>query len=197
MKMHLRSLVYLGLCAAALVLSLIAVYSYGNWFSHDRYWQGTIARVQYNQALLIKNLVAELRHDNAVWGDKERLKMAFSVLNNHLIVEVFQDEELIFSNNNQRYPRGRLLDKVEVAPGWKLTLSNYLPPKWNASFIRWLKNPSRWFEPSFNHVTFPFLWFLAIHGLALLALSFVIKSRYLQRDVLAVLHKLESRRSEI
>src|SRR5690554_3369624 len=105
MKMHLRSLVYLGLCAAALVLSLTAVYSYGNWFSHDRYWQGTIARVQYNQALLIKNLVAELRHDNAVWGGKERLKMAFSVLNNHLIVEVFQDEELIFSNNNQRYPR--------------------------------------------------------------------------------------------
>lgn len=191
-----RLLVYLGLCAVALILSLIAVYSYGNWFSHDRYWQGTIARVQYNQARLIKGLVEELGSDSTVWADTKRLEKIFTALDNRLIVEVFQGDELVFSNDNQRYSRGRLLNSVSVAPGWELLLSDYLPPKWHASFVRWLKNPSRWFEPSFDYVTFPFLWFLAIHGLGLVTLSLAVKIRYLQQDVLSVLNKLESQRSE-
>ena len=197
MKLRHRLLVHLGLLAVALMLSLVAVYSYGKWFSHDRYWHGTIERVQYNQARLIRGMLEGLVADGTVLSSQDTLARMFSTLDNRLVVEVFHDGELFFSNDNQRFTRGRLLEKVTLAQSWQVTLSSYQPPQWHGTFSRWLKNPARWFQPSFDHITFPFLWFLVIHGLALVGLGFVIKSRYLQRDVLAVLSRIESRRSDV
>lgn len=197
MELRHRLLVYLGLSAVALMLSLVAVYSYGKWFSHDRYWHGTIERVQYNQARLVHGMLEGLVADGTVLSSQDALAKMFSTLDNRLVVEVVHDGELIFSNDNQRFIRGRLLEKFTLAQSWQVTLSSYQPPQWQDTFGRWLKNPARWFQPSFDHITFPFLWFLAIHGLGLIGLGFVIKSRYLQRDVLAVLSRIESRRSDV
>ena len=197
MKLRHRLLVHLGLLAVALMLSLVAVYSYGKWFSHDRYWHGTIERVQYNQARLVRGMLEGLVADEAVLSSQDALAKMFSTLDNRLVVEVVHDGELIFSNDNQRFIRGRLLEKFTLAQSWQVTISSYQPPQWQETFSRWLKNPARWFQPSFDHITFPFLWFLAIHGLGLIGLGFVIKSRYLQRDVLAVLSRIESRRSDV
>lgn len=198
MTLGRRLFVYLGLCAAACCLALISVYSYGKWFSHDRYWNGTIARVQYNQTRLLADLLMEVDLDTVFLSDPARLKRVFAALENHLIVEVTRSGELVFSNDNQRYVRGEILRRLElVEPDWEITLSSYRPPLWHYTFVRWLKNPSRWLEPSFDYVTFPFVWFLVIHALALVALGFVASSRYLRRDVLAVLQRLESERNQL
>src|SRR5690606_32364228 len=196
MTLKQRLLVYLGLLAVALVLSLVAVYSYGKWFSHARYWHGTIERVQYNQARLVRGMLEGLVADEAVLSSQDALAKMFSTLDNRLVVEVVHDGELIFSNDNQRFIRGRLLEKFTLAQSWQVTLSSYQPPQWQDTFGRWLKNPARWFQPSFDHITFPFLWFLIIHGLSLISLGFIVRSRYLQNDVLTLLRKAESSRSE-
>lgn len=197
MELGHRLLVYLGLCALVLFLSLGAVYSYGKWFSHERYWHGTIERVQYHQARLVRGMLEELVSDGAVLSSQETLARMFSTLDNRLVVEVFHDGELFFSNDNQRFIRDRLLVDATLPDNWQVALSSYRPPQWHGTFSRWLRNPARWFQPSFDHITFPFLWFLAIHGLGLVGLGFIIKSRYLQRDVLAVLSRIESSRSDV
>lgn len=196
MRVRHRLLIYSGLGAVALLLSLVAVYSYGKWFSHERYWHGTIERVQYNQARLVRGMLEELAPDAAALASHERMKRMFAPLDNRLVVEIFHDGDLYFSNENQRFSRGRLLEKTTLPQNWQIALSGYEPPQWHRTFVRWLSSPARWFQPSFDHVTFPFLWFLAIHGLALVGLGFIIKSRYLQRDVLAVLSRIESDRGD-
>ena len=93
----------------------------------------------------------------------------------------------------ERFIRGETLDVIEMQDGWRVSVITYQPPTWEQSFLRWLSRPGRWFEPSFDYITMPFLWFMAIYGLALLALGLAVKSSYLERDVLVALDRLDGR----
>ena len=108
-----------------------------------------------------------------------------------LVVDVSHQGEMVYSNFNERFGRGKAITVIQLPDGVVVALGGYAPPSWDYNFFRWLQNPARWFEASFDHITFPYLWFLAIFVLAIFALGFAVKSSYLERDVLTVLRKVE------
>lgn len=180
------------LLALILGAALVTTYSYGKWFSHERYWNGTIARVEVGQAHLIRDLVQAM--PAAIFdGSIDRWDRMFAALRNRLIVEVVHEQRLVYSNENQRFGRGRPLETVQVGEEWQLQITAYQSPAWSRNFRRWITNPARWLEPSFDHITWPFFWFAAAYFLAIVATGFAVKSRYLERDVMLVMRRIEER----
>jgi hypothetical protein len=175
----------------AVLLALLTTYTYGKLFSHDRYWLGTIARVQQTQAALIRTMLNEFLVDAKLPLEKDRLSRMFAPMDGKLIIDVSHHSNPIYSSFNGRFSRGRVIEVIQLADGVEVALGGYAPPGWDRNFLRWLQNPGRWFEPSFDHVTFPFLWFLAVFALAIFALGFAVKSSYLERDVMTVLRMVE------
>jgi hypothetical protein len=189
-----RLVVLSGMALTALVLALATAYTYGRWFSHDRYWHGTVERVQARQTALIRSLLTGA--GSKMPQDTEALAALFSPVDGVLVVEVRGDGELRYSNFVSRFVRGGELDVIELAGGWRVDVMGYQPPSWNRMFVRWLRQPARWLEPSFDHITMPFLWFLVMYAVGMLALGLAVKSSYLQRDVLMQLRRLEERAVE-
>ncbi len=188
-----RALVFSGIAITAILLGLATTYAYGNWVSHPRYWNGTIMRVQENQYALIASILRNSTGDASFSANSMDWRAMFEPTDGHLLIEVKNLGQLKYSNTNDRFERGMKLGSIELDEGWALNIFRYMPPSWNRSYIRWLKQPKRWLEPSFDPITMPFLWFSSIYALALLALGFVVKSRYLEHDVLVVLKRTESK----
>jgi hypothetical protein len=189
LKKRISAMALLLLTAA--LLALFTTYAYGKLFSHDRYWLGTIARVQQSQAALIRALLDEFSVDGHLPTDKGRLSKMFAPMDRKLVVDVSRNGQEIYSNFNERFSRGQVIEVVQLPAGMRVVLGGYSPPNWNDTFVRWLQNPGRWFEASFDYVTVPFLWFQAIYALAFVAVGFAVKSSYLERDVLTMLRKVE------
>ena len=175
----------------ALLLALFTAYAYGGLFGHPRYWNGTIERVAVGQAALIRSLVTEMVADRALPSDSASLARIFAPIDNRLIVEVRQQQEIVWTNANEHFARGMELDTLALVDGRQLMISSYQPPAWNRLFLRWLGQPARWFEPSFDPLTMPFLCFFAIYSLSLLALGLMVRATYLERDVLGLFKQLD------
>lgn len=194
--MHLvRMAVFSWLLVLALLLALATVYAYGKWYSHDRYWNGTIVNVQKTHALLVRDILTEIDADASLYQSSDRLTAMFSSLRSKLIVEVFQGDDLVYSNDNGRFQRGDEMQRFNSGSGHIIVLSVYAPPSWRQMFSRWIKNPHRWFESSFDPITIPFLWFFALYTLGLVSIGLVMRSSYLEKDVLAVLRTLDNKAS--
>jgi len=188
-----RLTVFPAILLLALLLALFTAYAYGGLFSHPRYWSGTIERVAVGQAALIRSMITEMVADRVVPSDSASLARMFAPIDNRLIVEVRQQQEIRWTNANERFARGKELDTLALSDDRQLVLSSYQPPAWNRLFLRWLSQPARWFEPSFDPVTMPFLWFFAIYSLSLLALGLMVRATYLERDVLGLFKQLDQR----
>jgi len=113
----------------------------------------------------------------------------FEPTNNKLIVEVVKSGGVLFSNFNGKFKPGALLDTLNLSDGTSIRILRYQPPTWNYLFLRWLRAPSRWFTPSYDYVTVPFLWFLAVYLMAMVVMGLFVKSSYLERDVISTLRK--------
>lgn len=177
----------------SLALAVATTYVYGMTFSHPRYWNGTIERVTVVQSALIESLISEVGEGREFLPSSDRMENMFQAVKNKMIVESVKNGEIEWTNFNGKYSRGDVLRKIDVGGGRSIILSRYKPPEWNYLFLRWLKSPTRWFEPSYDHVTFPFFWFSSIYLVSILAFVFMIKSRYLERDVLNVFREIEAR----
>ncbi|MCX2973008.1 hypothetical protein EYC87_05340 [Halieaceae bacterium IMCC8485] len=188
-----RVLVFSGIAITAILLGLATTYAYGNWFSHPRYWNGTIMRVQESQSALIESILRNSMGDASFNANSIDWRAMFGPMDGHLLIEVHNLGQLKYSNANDRFKRGIKLNSVQLYEGWTLDVFRYKPPSWNRSYIRWLKQPRRWLEPSFDPITMPFFWFSSIYSLALLAMGFIVKSRYLEQDVLGALERTESK----
>ena len=189
--MNVRLKVFAGFLSLAIVLSGVTTYAYGLLYSHDRYWNGTIVRVQERQAALIKSLLHATARDGQVDLAPEALGAMFAPLDGKLIIEVERGGDELFSNFNDSFPRSAHIDTVELAGGVRILISRYQPPTWNSQFLRWVKTPWQWFSPSYDYVTVPFIWFLVMYFLGLMMLGFAVKAAYLERDVMAVLRKYQ------
>lgn len=177
----------------SIILAGIAVYSYGKWFSHERYWGGTIERVELRQGELIRGLLTSLSSKRELPKDEKKMADAFGALDGVMAVEVYEDGELYYTNYIERFRRDRRIESIELEKGWRVDVIAYEPPSWNYQFVRWLKNPTRWLERSFDFITIPFFSFLALCLLALFAVALTIKANYLQRDVLQTLRRFDDK----
>lgn len=183
-----RARASLVLVLLVLVFALLTTYCFGRWFSHDRYWLGTIDKVQVTQANLIRSMV--LKSDNAADWSKDDLREVFAPVAGKIIVEVKEADAIIFSNDNHRFLRGEIIEEISLPNQKTIAVYRYSPPGWNGVFKRWLASPSRWFEPSLDFVTFPFLFFILVYGVGMVAVGFAIKARHLENDVLPVLRDI-------
>jgi hypothetical protein len=175
----------------ALILAALAVYSYGAVFQHGRYWNGTIARVQDTQASLLRSLFVSPGMADALPKEIDKLRLLFQPLDRKLVVELSENGQRVFSNVNPEWPLGPILEEFS-AGGLEVSVRAYVPPSWNSQFLRWVRNPSRWLEPAFDFITFPFLFFFVIFFLSIYAIGWRTRARHLSRDVLARLDKTDS-----
>ena len=173
--------------------SLITTYLYGFTFSHPRYWEGTIARVLKTEADLIEALISNTRQELNRDLKADQFEAMFGPLKDKVIIEAFEDGVLIWTNSNGKYGRGELISRFPSSDRQSIVLSRYKPPEWNTQFSKWLTTPQRWFEPSLDHITFPFVWFLSIYGLAAIAVVLAVRVSYLERDVLFVFQDIEKK----
>ena len=188
-----KLLVFGSIAVLTVLLAVATVYAYGKWFSHNRYWHGTIERVQVRQAALARSFLTSGAAVGTLPERREALAEMFAPFDGVMAVEVHRHDDLRYSNVVDRFIRGKTLDVIEMQGGWRVSVIAYQPPTWEKSFVRWLSRPGRWLEPSFDYITMPFLWFMAIYSLGLLVLGLAVKSSYLERDVLVALDRLDRR----
>ncbi|UYM16347.1 hypothetical protein [Endozoicomonas euniceicola] len=176
------------------VLALLATYLFGYFFNHDRYWNGTVHRVNVNQAALVYSIASDTDIKKQLLPiDTEQLDQIFDPINGLLLVEVSLNDKVLWSNASPRYTRGEVLRLLDLNEEYRLSLSSYLPPKWNYLFIRWITQPARWFEMSFNPITMPFLWFWSLFFLCFCMGGLLMKSNYLESDALRILKRIEEK----
>lgn len=176
------------------LIALLVTYLFGYFFNHDRYWGGTLHRVNVHQAALVHSIASNTAIKKQLLSvDPKQLDQMFHPINGLLLVEVSLDDKVLWSNVSPRYTRGEVLKSLDLGDEHRLSLSSYLPPKWNYLFIRWITQPIRWFELSFNPITVPFLWFWSLLFLCFCTWGLLIKSRYLESDALRILKRIEER----
>lgn len=191
-----RIMVFTAIFALAAALSLATTYFYGLLFSHPRYWDGTVARVNARQAAFIESSLAPFMKAGTFPNDPQQLEKMFAPLANALVIEFSDEGRVTWSNVNPRYKRGDVLKVLSIAEGKSLIVSKYLPPTWASTFLRWIRQPDRWLEPSLDHITVPFVWFLFLYTMFLTMMGVVVKARFLEKDVLPAIRKIESRLHE-
>ena len=182
-----------GMLVVAIMLSLLTTYFYGKTFSHPRYWDGTIERVVTRQVEFIEMVVNEFNSTKSFPRELPRIDKLFTPFKGKFIVELSEGEKVIWSNVNPGYGRGALVKKLDLLDGRRMVISRYTAPIWSSVFWRWLSSPDRWLEPSYDHITMPFIWFLLIHFVFLISIAMTITANYLKRDVLSLFQRIEGR----
>jgi len=174
----------------SITLALLFVYAYGAVFQHDRYWSGTLAKVQKTEASIIANLLRGRDLGKALPDNVSELEQLFAPLDRKLIIEIDIIGELFFSNQEESWKKDGLLEEVKTQDA-TIKISSYVPPTWNSRFLRWLRNPTRWFEPSYDFITVPFILLFIIFLSFLYALGWRLRSLHLSENVLKKLEDPE------
>jgi hypothetical protein len=183
------------LCFSTL-LALITEYAYGRWFSHDRYWKGTVQRVTWTQSQLVKNIFTKTELISGVRLEMEQIGEILQPLQNKILVEIDLDGVIIFSNRSDIFTRDEVIENFVLENNMQVTISGYLPPSWHSLFWRgWINNPKEWFSPKYDHITMPFLWFETVYMLLFLAIGHLMRARYLEKDVVNILNTMQKRLS--
>jgi len=177
----------------ASIMALLTSFFYGKFYSHPRYWEGTIERVNFIQAELLSGLIFELNASDLFPRDFERISKIFMPLSGKLAIDLYDQGDIVWSNSEKRFIKGERLKEIALSNNRLLVLTRYAPPKWSKQYWRWLKNPVHWFRPSFDFITAPFLAFLIIYMCSFFCIVFFVKSSYLERDAIKLLRSLEEK----
>ena len=176
-------------------VTLVTTYFYGAW-QHDRYWDGTIGRVNQIETAVYEKLlranIVEQYHDN----DFSRFNDVFAPLNGKLLIRLLDERgKTIFSNLYGDRQLGEIVLKSEFSVGpKKLTVEfvRYRPPNWNNVFSRWLIHPSDWLKIEYDRITMPFIFFFVIWFLFIFSIIWRYRAKYLSRDVMGALNSLNN-----
>lgn len=185
-----RSIVYGCTIAVALVVAMGSTYLYGAAFQHDRYWNGTIKRVEDTQIALLQSILDDQVVLRRLF-EKERNRAALlGSLKGKLAVSFYASGKSIGSNRVEAWQtRDNRNIRIERAD-MRVQIKTYEPPSWHHQFMRWLRSPSQWGHPGYDHITAPFVAFFVFSILVGVALLWRSRAAHLERDVLADLNKL-------
>ena len=189
-----KSFVICVILTLSTLLALVTEYSYGRWFSHDRYWEGTVQRVTWTQSQLVKNIFTKTELISSVGLEIQLIGEILQPLQNKILVEIDQDGLIIFSNASEIFNSDQVIEKFTLKNNIQVTISGYKPPSWNSIFLGgWVNNPAEWFSPKYDYITMPFLWFEAIYMLLFIAIGHLMRARYLEIDVVNILNTMQKR----
>ena len=188
--MKKSKLIFLLCCTLiAIATSLLCVFFYGKFFSHDRYWNGTIERVSKVQ---IESIEAVLALDGiaAILPRTERgLNKLFSPYNRKLVITAHQNGKELFSNYIAGWEILSDAIVVQVDKNLSISISRYGPPSWVRYYGKWITRPTSWFEPAYDFITVPFLLIAAIVFSVLYALGWRHQAKFLDNEVLKILRE--------
>jgi len=186
-KITLWSTVFLVAAGAA----LCATYVYGAFFQHARYWEGTIQRVERTEIAVLRTLLNDPAELRDLKQDPDQTDNLLSILDGKLALSLTVDNKIIASNRIDNWGL-RKKDAVSLGNDFiNLTVSPYRPPKWHKMFIRWIKSPTHWLEPGYNHITAPFIAFMVFSLLGTIAALWRWRAAYLENSVMAELQSLK------
>ena len=176
-------------CAIATIFSAITTYTYGQFFQHNRYWNGTIKRVEETESKIATNLIQSIGLEKFVTVNRGNLENIFYPLKNKLVVEIRKSDIVLFTNQRSDRSIQETISSLNES-NLKLTISRYEPPTWRSTFFNWAKNPLKWFSSSSDFITAPFISFLLIYLLCIYTIGYRYRSKYLSHVVLRKLKNL-------
>ena len=180
-------------------ITLVTIYFYGAW-QHDRYWNGTIGRVNQIETevyeKLLRTNIVELYGER----DFDRLGDIFAPLNGKLLIRLLDDRgRLVFSNLFGDRRLGEQIRRSEFSLGstkFIVEFVRYKPPDWNQVFFRWLVHPSEWSKIKYDRITMPFIFFFVIWLLFFVSIIWRYKAHLESDRLFSVLHEFETERNE-
>ena len=192
--MRIKLIIVLLAVTISMLIGFGLTYLYGQFFQHDRYWEGTIARVEKTQSTLLENFVTKSSFSNFESDDWSDL---FSALEGKMLVEVYDQGRPLYNNA----PSWKANKRNEVIAysldGKEVRVYSFQAPTWNSSVVRWLRNPRDWFTYKYDFITIPFVSFTLVIMLFLFLVVVLMVNRYLQDDVLRSLQMLKDDRDEL
>ena len=175
----------------SILTSLLSSYLYGLVFSHTRYWEGTIRKVENTEILLLKNLFSDSDIIYKNLDSPIKLNKLFRPLDGKLAIEVWKNEIQIYSN----YSKGRIIsplqNKIITATDLTIIIRQYQPPSWNYQYIKWITNPFKWLDPSGDFITSQFTTFFLIYTILMYAIGWQIRAIHLSKDVISLINKID------
>ncbi len=191
-RIKYRIILFLIIIFISTLGSLISSYAYGFFFSHARYWKGTIYNVESIEINLLKNILDKKLLNHSVFNDAEKLKSIFSPLDGKIGINIFDKKGSIFHNIKEyRQLSNEPALTISIDIDKKVVIHRYQPPSWNKQFFKWLKKPHFWAKSSYDFITANFVSFFIIHTLFLYAISWQIRVRHLENDVLSIISKYD------
>jgi len=122
--------------------SLIPTYYYGK-IKHDRYYDGTILKVQLNQIKLMKETLNHLKNKDVLKRDINinDIKIAFSPMSFYTIIKVKNNKnakECIVFMHDYYDVREEVTETVNIND-LTVTFGTYMGTPWNTQFLGWLE----------------------------------------------------------
>lgn len=188
-------------------LSTLAIYGK---LKHDRYWEGTINKVQQTQIKLSISML-EFMIDKKSSGTQffhEDFRNAFSPVRFFMPVKVYKNGELFFeqtgsyrSVKNHEYKKFtfddfEILFGIYDAPSWFIDQEAFWGVGKNATFWRWIGSPEDWFTNKYDFIQVPFIAFFLLIYSALFALAYRFQANYFGKKVLATLEEIQKHQVE-
>jgi hypothetical protein len=183
-----RTVAGLSILVAAALPAAAITYVYVGQFQHPRYWGGTIRKVETTEISLVRELLTRPRTPPLPDTQDEAAPL-FEALNKRLAVELRRGDRLVYDNRESGWPTLGDPKPIVLADGATLLVHRTAPPEWSGEFSRWLRNPDRWLTDQFNRTTAPFVSFLIIFLVSLVALAWRHRARHLSQEVLALLRQ--------
>lgn len=153
----------------------------GKWV-HDRYWSGTIYKVDTSTAELADAFLETKALRDAITeeGPSDALRLAAR----HLVVERRRGEEVIWRLGNHH--EAELLSDIRTRPlddGSTLAFRRRTPPSWYFNLGQWIRRPGEWMTDRFDFITVPFIFFSLLSLLSCVAFVWRHRARYVENEV--------------
>jgi len=186
-----RLTIALGTTLFALLLGLAIEAAYDSSFVHDRYWGGTIARVQLKDAALVSGFLQAPAVAEAVAEDPQLLWAALEPIRNNMAIRISRGDTELFNSAQGKRVVDDLILEESLPGGIELQIRRYESPPWSTHFFEWLTTPTEWFSPRFDSRTLPFFFFSAMT----LSFSWILiwrhRAKHVEEQVIPLLKRLD------
>jgi len=189
-------IIVLGISAA---MTFMTMYVFGKW-QHNRYWNGTIARVNQIESSVYDKLLKININEIYLNKDFNILRDVFEPLNGKLLIRLINyDGKIIFENLNKERQLGTILRQsiVDIGPDkLEIQIISYRPPPWRSEYFGWLTHFQKWFSIKYDRITIPFIFFFFIWSLSFVAVIWRYKAHLENDRLFNVLSEFETNKDE-
>ena len=185
-------LIFIVLTISAL-MTVVTMYIFGAW-QHNRYWDGTMNRVNEIESSVYQNLLAADFNDIFSKRNFDELKGVFEPLDGKLLIRLIdQNGSIVFDNAKESRKLGRTIQESQIKFGsekFTVQFIRYKPPSWSKEYGRWFLSITEWGKHKYDRITIPSIFIFCILLVGITAAIFYIKAREESRRYFSVYKEL-------